>query len=392
MSDLVNCDRSALIAEINALRQRTSVLAAVVGLLVSMLRTSKTRINYERFAEGEAKKDLLRAIDRASRSLPLRSALQVVRLSPSRYHSWRQLQGGCELDDQPSCPRMRPTRLVPREVESMRTLAESSDYRHMSLRALALHAQRIGEVFASPSTWYRMARKLAWGRPRRRLYPAKPKVGVRASAPGELLHLDVTIIRLLDGTRAYLHAAIDNYSRRILSWTLEDRLGSGGTCRLLRETAQQLCGGAQETTVVADAGSENVNSEVDDVLDEQGLRRTLAQVDVTFSNSMIEAFWRSLKHSWLYLHSLESIDSLRRLVDFYVKQHNEVMPHAAFHGQTPNEMFYETGGVVVVQLAAARNRAREERIRTNRAAACSVCKSESNSSALQLRRPRSRMS
>ncbi|MCP5039466.1 MAG: transposase family protein [bacterium] len=392
MSDLVNCDRSALIAEINALRQRTSLLAAVVGLLVSMLRTSKTRINYERFAEGEAKKDLLRAIDRASRSLPLRSALQVVRLSPSRYHSWRQLQGGCELDDQPSCPRMRPTRLVPREVESMRTLAESSDYRHMSLRALALHAQRIGEVFASPSTWYRMARKLAWGRPRRRLYPAKPKVGVRASAPGELLHLDVTIIRLLDGTRAYLHAAIDNYSRRILSWTLEDRLGSGGTCRLLRETAQQLCGGAQETTVVADAGSENVNSEVDDVLDEQGLRRTLAQVDVTFSNSMIEAFWRSLKHSWLYLHSLESIDSLRRLVDFYVKQHNEVMPHAAFHGQTPNEMFYETGGAVVVQLAAARNRAREERIRTNRAAACSVCKSESNSSALQLRRPRSRMS
>jgi hypothetical protein len=37
----------------------------------------------------------------------------------------------------------------------------------------------------------------------------KPKIGIRAKAPGELLHLDVTIIRLLDGTRAYLHAAID---------------------------------------------------------------------------------------------------------------------------------------------------------------------------------------
>jgi len=46
----------------------------------------------------------------------------------------------------------------------MRALAESSEHRHMSLRALALHAQRIGEVFVSPSTWYRMARKLAWGR------------------------------------------------------------------------------------------------------------------------------------------------------------------------------------------------------------------------------------
>jgi transposase InsO family protein len=138
-----------------------------------------------------------------------------------------------------------------------------------------------------------MARMLAWGRPRRRLYPAKPKIGIRASTPGELLHVDVTIIRLLDGTRAYLHAAIDNYSRRILSWSLEDRLGSGGTCRLLREAAHQLKGRALGTTVVADSGCENVNADVDDLLEERSLGRTLAQVDVTFSNSMIEASSRS---------------------------------------------------------------------------------------------------
>ena len=29
-------------------------------------------------------------------------------------------------------------------------------------------------------------------------------------------HIDTTVIRLLDGTRAYLHAVIDNFSRRIL--------------------------------------------------------------------------------------------------------------------------------------------------------------------------------
>ncbi len=68
-------------------------------------------------------------------------------------------------------------------------------------------------------------------------------------APGELLHLDVTIIRLLDDMRAYLHAVIDNYSRRILSWTLEERLGSGGTCHILREAVVQLKDGvAQHST------------------------------------------------------------------------------------------------------------------------------------------------
>jgi putative transposase len=182
-------------------------------------------------------------------------------------------------------------------------IQEAICYRHMSLRALARHAQRIEKVLASPSTWYRLVRTAGWRRPRNRVYPAKPKVGIRAKAPGELLHLDVTIIRLLDGTRAYLHAVIDNYSRRILSWTLEEQLGSGGTCRILREAVIQLNDCPEHTIVVADSGSENVNGAVDDLLDDEELTRVLAQVEVTFSNSMIEAFWRSLKHGWLYLPS-----------------------------------------------------------------------------------------
>jgi putative transposase len=391
-SELATWDRAALISEIHALRQRTALLAGVVGLLAAMLRVSRNRLNYERYTDSQSKTALLRAIERASKVLPLRSALRIVRLSPSRYYSWHQLEAGCELDDQPTCPRVRPTRLTSQEVERMRGMAESVDHRHMSLRALALHAQRIGEVVASPSTWYRMARKLAWRRPRRRLYPAKPKMGIRASAAGELLHLDVTIIRLLDGTRAYLHAAIDNYSRRILSWSLEDRLGSGGTCRILREAARQLGSGRRQTKIIADSGCENVNTDVDDILESEDLSRVLAQVEVTFSNSMIEAFWRSLKHSWLYLHSLDSIESLRRLIDFYVRQHNEVMPHAAFKGQTPDEVYSGVGDAVAAELATTRKTAREKRMKANRAAACSVCFGETDSRALLLQRPRPRMS
>jgi putative transposase len=270
-------------------------------------------------------------------------------------------------------------------------MVESDDYRHMSLRGLALHAQRVGKVIASPSTWYRLVREMGWRRPRSRVYPAKPKIGIRARAPGELLHLDVTIIKLLDGTRAYLHAVIDNYSRRILSWTLEDRLGSGGTCRILREAAVQLSNRSRATTVVADSGSENVNGEVDELLKDEALTRVLAQVEVTFSNSMIEAFFRSLKHSWIYLHTLDNFTALGRLIEFYVTAHNDVMPHSAFEGQTPNEMYFGTGDVVVAELATARNTAREERMKANRAAACSVCFGETDSRALLLQRPRCRM-
>jgi putative transposase len=116
-------------------------------------------------------------------------------------------------------------------------------------------------------------------------------------------------------------------------------------------------------------------------------------LEVTFSNSMIEAFRRSLKHSWLYLHySLDSLAALRRLIEFYVKAHNEVMPHSAFQGQTPNEMFYGTGDEICEELANARKFARVRRMEENRAASCGACAGEASSGALLLQRPRPRMS
>jgi transposase InsO family protein len=330
--DLATHDRAELTAEIERFRCRTALLGAVVGLLIATLRVSKVQLDYERLPDGDAKKILLRAIDRARKVLPLSAALRITRPSASRYYGWCRTEAGCDLDDQPSCPHAVPTRLTPNEIENIRKMVESDEYRHMSLRALALHAQRIGKVLASPSTWHRLVKKAGWKRPRKRVYPAKPKIGIRAKAPGELLHLDLTIIRLLDGTRAYLHGVIDNYSQRILSWSLEERLGGGGTCRILREAVVQLGDCPDHPIVVADSGNENVNGAVDDLLDGEGLTRVLAQVEITFSNSMIEAFWRSLKHSWLYLHSLDNFASLRRLIEFYVTAHNEVMPHFGVSG------------------------------------------------------------
>ena len=99
-----------------------------------------------------------------------------------------------------------------------------------------------------------------------------------------------------------------------------------------------------------------------------------------------------MKHSWLYLHSLNSFAALRRLIEFYVDQHNKVMPHAAFQGQTPDEIFFGIGDGIASKLADARRMAREKRLMENRAAACSVCVLETGSRALLVQRPRYRMS
>ncbi len=209
----------------------------------------------------------------------------------------------------------------------------------MSVRALSLYAQRLGKVFVSDSTWRRLIRVRGWHRPRARVYPAKPKVGVRATKPNERWHIDLTVIRLTSGAKVYLHAVIDNFSRKILGWELAERVAGKTTTGVLEQAAKFLSD-EDDVTLMTDSGVENVNEVVDDFLDGSVIRRVLAQVEVVESNSMIEAFWRSLRHQWLYLHELDSLEKLRPLVAFYVEQHNTVMPHSAFGGQTPDEMSF----------------------------------------------------
>jgi putative transposase len=188
-------------------------------------------------------------------------------------------------------------------------------------------------------------------------------------------HIDTTVIRLLDGTRGYLHAVIDNFSRRILAWRVADTFAPVNSVAVLLEASRAARPSETTPIVLADAGVENVNAQVDALLTTGVLRRVLAFTELKFSNSMIEAWWRSLKHQWLFLHSLDSVTTVRRLVEFYVHEHNRVLPHSAFRGQTPDEMYFGTGDAVPADLTTRVAAARRARVEANRSAACRTCPS-----------------
>ena len=135
--------------------------------MLVVLKISRFSLNQTRLPDGNDKRSLLRAIDRARSALPLRSVLRVVRLSPARYHDWKR-ENQCALDDRLSCPRVFPQQLTAAEVEAIHELVISHEYRHVPTGTLALLAQRLGKVFASPSTWYRLIRDHQWRRPRHR--------------------------------------------------------------------------------------------------------------------------------------------------------------------------------------------------------------------------------
>ena len=136
----------------------------------------------------------------------------------------------------------------------------------------------------------------------------------------------------------------------ILAWTIGARLDPSATCRVLVEAGQHLVPADARPiiTVTADSGVENVNAAVDATLLAERLHRVLAQVE-------------------------DTLERVRTLVAFFIDEHNIKMPHAAFRGQTPDEVFFGTASNLSVQLDAARAEARELRLAANRSLTCGRC-------------------
>lgn len=343
-AEVLDLDRVALQAEVLKLRQRVRKLGAIIALLVGVLRAFGIRLDRSQLPEGDARGGLFRVIERTQQVLSLNGVLRLLHLSAARYHYWkRPADESCELPAPSKCPRRMPNQLTLEELATMREMAESPDYRHVPTGRLAILAQRLGKLFAAPATWCKQGRKYGWRRPRKRIYPAKPKVGQRVTQPNELWHVDLTIIKLLDGNKIYLHAVIDNFSRRILAWCIDTHFNAMNTVTILQQAARDVVSLSQTPILVTDAGVENLNKDVDDLVAAGWLSRVVALRDVLFSNSMIEAFWRTLKHQWLYLNTLDTPEAVRCLVAFYVNAHNTELPHAAFRGQTPDEMYKRSG-------------------------------------------------
>ncbi len=58
---------------------------------------------------------------------------------------------------------------------------------------------------------------------------------------------------------------------------------------------------------------------------------------------------------------------------FYVSAHNTAVPHSAFRGQTPEEVYFGTGEHLPAELEAAPAEAGRARLEANRAASCALC-------------------
>ena len=358
------------------LEKRVAEVEATHRLVVFTFKIFGLQIQYTRLPTEDAKTTLIAAINDAAKLVPIAVCLEAIGLSAARFRAWCVRQRACRLADQSSCPQLSPTKLTVAEAGKIRDIFTSPAFAHFSLTAMAMYAKRQCEVFASPATWARVIRRLGLKRRFERVHPAKPRFGIRASAPFQIWHLDLTVIRLIDGSRVFVQAVIDNFSRYVLAARTTATYGGSSTKTLLLEAIGKATamGCSLTPTVMVDSGSEKLNGETDGLVDTGIIKRVVAQIDIQFSNSMIEAFFRRMKHGYLFLQRLTSIESVANHVTNYLAQHNEVMPHSSLRGATPFEAITGVwGNASVLRLDTLQRAAAAARLETNRASACLIC-------------------
>jgi len=225
------------------------------------------------------------------------------------------------------------------------------------MRLFANHQQRYG----SPRL-YRQLVNAGWSVSRRRVARLMRVAGLRAKAvrgyrakaqvhhlyarhpnrlwttsvtrPNQVWVGDITYLRVGHGWR-YLAIVMDQYSRRILAWTLTRRRTAAVTCAVLSRAARMARGRPVQGLIFhSDRGSEYVGARFCTRVTQLGLLQS-ASVRGPSDNAHAESFFHSLKAELTRGVVFGTERALRRALGGYMRYYNAMRMHSSLNYLSP---------------------------------------------------------
>lgn len=212
------------------------------------------------------------------------------------------------------------------------------------------------------------------------LFNVKPKnrrrkytTGLRASKPKEIIQMDYTIFKTIDNQSLYLSLIIDNFSRKILGFKTSKRPLAIVALSNLKGVIEKFNLNNLNPLIrlIVDGGSENNNNIVDDYCSLEQINKQIAQKDIIFSNSMIEAVNSNLKYRFLYHHHFLDYNHFNKKLPAIIDDYNN-RPFHPLNGLTPNEVF-KGMNPNNVDYSIPFQKAKKDRITENQRYNCLLC-------------------
>jgi len=247
-------------------------------------------------------------------------------ISTQQYNYWKRSIRKCGSSLSSLCRIRHPQQLTQKEVRTIKSYMVTDAFRLWPARSIYYQMLNDGKVYCSLATFYNYLRWLGLSRQKRKF--KKSYESLKASRPFEKLHMDVTIFRFPDHTKAYIYLIIDNFSRAVLNWKVSTELKASISFENIREVFDRygLYHQADVVELIVDDGSEN-KKEVDAFVNlaDSNVKKLVAQVDIVESNSMVEAANKILKYQYLFPKDIRNTKQLCDGLAFYQEDFNNLV-------------------------------------------------------------------
>jgi len=152
-------------------------------------------------------------------------------------------------------------------------------------------------------------------------------------APNQVWAGDITYLQTGEGWM-YLAIVMDLYSRRIVDWYLSKRMTTDliSNAMIMAYNVRQP---AKGLVFHSDRGSQYTSKCYRKLLDDYGVRASMGDVGACWDNAVVERFFGSLKHDWLFKIAQPTREHMKKDIAAYMKYYNLERLHTANADQSP---------------------------------------------------------
>ena len=255
-------------------------------------------------------------IDAAKKEFPVQRLCKVLGVSQSGYFAWR---------DRPASRRQREDMVVLAHVRSAFALSNGTYgsprmVQELRDQGLQVGRRRTARLMRDNGLRARQKRRFKRTTDSEHAFPVAPNLidqDFAATGPNQKWGVDISYVWTREGW-LYLAVVIDLFSRRVVGWSVSDRLHRSLALAALRR-ALAIRRPAPGLVHHSDRGSQYCSNDYQAELRRHGVRISMSGKGNCYDNAMVETFFKTLKAElvWrtVFLTRAEAEAAISRYID-----------------------------------------------------------------------------
>lgn len=288
----------------------------------------------------DEKLTLLHAVEESGFSIA--EACKRLDVSRSKYYRWRskyRKHGLKGLEDKKPVPKKQWNAIT--DEEDAKILELANEFPEMSCRELSFYITDNEEFSVSESTVYRVLKREGLIRESNvQSFPAQKEYHTKPGEVNEQWQTDATYLHVQGWGWFYLISVLDDYSRKIIAWRLQNSMTGEDFVEVL-EDACKIARVSEENmpNLVSDRGPALISNELATYLSCKGIYHILASPYHPQTNGKIERYHKSLKEV-VKLHVYDCPNVLKSEIGKFISEYNKRRYHESLGNVSPDDVFY----------------------------------------------------